>query len=187
MEKGPSSVLDDTLVLKWGLNSLRVKFSGNWPFWEMSTWAQLGMWDSEMSPDPPCPTQLVWPGLVQASLGSSFGFLALMTRPAPPYLGLRGFLCRYVQGLNSKQCLLDCKYQWGGGVGTSLCPGLLCCRSHASLSGPCPSHHVRVRGHLCGRNACTSPSTLGAASFPHFPELPVPTPLGRTAVQPPFL
>lgn len=123
-----------------------VKFSGNWPFWEMSTWAQPGMWDSEMSPDPPTapPTGLAW---------SSPGFLgfvwlgALMTRPAPPYLGLERRLVQVCAGIELQTVSADCKHQWGGGVGTSLCLGLPAA-GHKPLSGPCPSHHVRVRGHL---------------------------------------
>lgn len=99
----------------------------------------------EVSPDPPTapPTGLAWssPGFL------GFWLRALMTRPAPPYLGLERVLVQVCAGIELQTISADCKHQWGGGVGTSLCPGLPAA-GHKPLSGPCPSHHVRVRGHL---------------------------------------
>lgn len=61
--RGPSSVLDDTLVLKWGLNSLRCKIQWKLAFWEMSTWAQRQGCGTQKCPGPPySPTN--WFGLV---------------------------------------------------------------------------------------------------------------------------
>lgn len=85
-----------------------------------------------MSRTPLQPHQLVWPGLVQAS----FACLAwaLMTCPCPTLSGTGEALCRYVQGLNSKQCLLTVNTSGGGGPPL---PGPA--HEHKPLSGPYPS------------------------------------------------
>ena len=117
----------------------------------------------EVSPDHPTapPTGLAW---------SSPGFLgfvwvgAVMTRSAPPYLGLERLPVQVCAGIELQTVSADCKHQWGGGVGTSLCPGLPAA-GHKPLSGHCPSHQVDL-GVICGgRDACTSPSILGAAHY----------------------
>lgn len=101
--RGPCRVLGGPLVLKWGLNSPGCKIQCKLVFLGEEHLGSAGdVGSREVSPDHPTasPTGLAW---------SSPGFLgfvwfgALMTRSAPPYLGLERLP---VQGLNSKQSLL---------------------------------------------------------------------------------